>query len=503
MKFKLLLLSNFIVLAATAQQTQLESNQNQAKHFAKTITQDDLRDHLTIYASDKFEGRETGEKGQKMAVNYLKAQYEKMGIQPAQSSGDYFQKFKLTIKKVPSGTLTIGDHTYNNGDDYYSFTGVNASADQVIYLGYGIDTDSYSDYDEQNVSGKIVLIKAGEPEGQDSDWGKMSEGRELKQNAALSHGATAVVYVDQEYVDRSKRGFDYMKKNDTGRMSIDALSTSTIPTIFLSNKLGETILKSINEDHKPQAINTSVNINLQSKDTKVDTENVVAYIKGSKYPDEYLVISSHLDHVGVNSKGEIHNGADDDGSGTVSLLEIAEAFKMAADKGKGPDRSVVFLHVTGEEKGLLGSRYYTDANPVFSLDKTIADLNIDMVGRIDPKREGDRNYVYLIGSDKLSTELHEISELVNDEFMDIELDYTYNDENDPNRFYYRSDHYNFAKNNIPIIFYFNGTHDDYHKPSDTVDKINFDLLENRARLVFYTAWEIANRDKAIVADKAK
>ena len=205
----------------------------------------------------------------------------------------------------------------------------------------------------------------------------------------------------------------------------------------------------------------------------------------------------------MNDEGEIHNGADDDGSGTVALLEIAEAFKAAADKGKGPDRSVVFLHVTGEEKGLLGSQYYTDANPVFELNKTIANLNIDMVGRIDPKREGDRNYVYLIGSDKLSTELHEISELVNDKFMNIELDYTYNDENDPNRFYYRSDHYNFAKNNIPIIFYFNGTHDDYHKPSDTVEKINFDLLENRTRLVFHTAWEVANRSKAIIADKAK
>jgi Zn-dependent M28 family amino/carboxypeptidase len=233
----------------------------------------------------------------------------------------------------------------------------------------------------------------------------------------------------------------------------------------------------------------------------VETENVVAYIEGSELPEEYIVISSHLDHVGVNDKGEIFNGADDDGSGTVALLEVAEAFKKAADKGNGPKRSVVFLHVTGEEKGLLGSRYYTDVDPVFSLDKTIANLNIDMVGRIDPKREGNRDYVYLIGSDKLSLELHQISELVNDEYMDIELDYTYNDENDPNRFYYRSDHYNFAKNNIPIIFYFNGTHDDYHRASDTVDKINFDLLENRARLVFYTAWEIANRNKAITVDR--
>jgi Zn-dependent M28 family amino/carboxypeptidase len=215
-----------------------------------------------------------------------------------------------------------------------------------------------------------------------------------------------------------------------------------------------------------------------------------------------VVISSHLDHIGVNADGAINNGADDDGSGTVAMLEIAEAFQMAADAGMGPKRSVVFLHVTGEEKGLLGSRYYTDFNPIFPLDNTVANLNIDMIGRTDPKRKGDRNYIYLIGSDKLSSELHELSETVNTKYTQLELDYTYNDENDPNRFYYRSDHYNFAKNNIPIIFYFNGTHADYHRPGDTPDKINYDLLRNRSQLIFYTAWDIANRDNRITVDKA-
>ena len=236
---------------------------------------------------------------------------------------------------------------------------------------------------------------------------------------------------------------------------------------------------------------------------EVDTENVVAVIQGVEIPDEYVVISSHLDHIGINANGEINNGADDDGSGTVALLEIAEAFKMAKEQGKGPRRTVVFLHVTGEEKGLLGSEYYTDVEPLYPLENTVTNLNIDMIGRIDPERTGDRNYIYLIGSDKLSTDLHELSETVNQKYMQIELDYTYNDENDPNRFYYRSDHYNFAKNNIPIIFYFNGTHDDYHRASDTPDKINYDLLENRSRLVFHTALEVANRDNRPKVDKAK
>lgn len=306
-----------------------------AKPFAETIDQEDLRKLLYVYASDYFQGRDTGSEGQKRAVNFLKEFYQARNISAASGTEDYFQKVELTIR-----------------------------------------------------------------------------GKEIK------------------------------------------------------------------------------------------SENVVAIVEGSTIPDEYIVISSHLDHVGMKD-GEIYNGADDDGSGTVALLEIAEAFQKAADAGLQPKRSLVFLHVTGEEKGLLGSKYYTD-NPLYPIANTVANLNIDMVGRIDPKRDSEnRNYIYLIGSDRLSTELHEISEAVNKATTKIELDYTYNAENDPNRFYFRSDHYNFAKNNIPVIFYFNGTHDDYHRPSDTVEKIEYDLLTERAKLVFYTAWEVANRESKLVVDKAK
>ena len=231
-----------------------------------------------------------------------------------------------------------------------------------------------------------------------------------------------------------------------------------------------------------------------------DTENVLAFIEGSEKPEEILVVSSHYDHVGVNDEGVIYNGADDDGSGTVAVLEIAEAFKKAVKDGYRPKRSVLFLNVTGEEKGLVGSKWYTD-HPVFPLAQTVADLNIDMIGRVGTGKENAGDYVYLIGSDKLSTELHELSEAVNSKYLNLELDYTYNDENDPNRFYYRSDHYNFAKNDIPIIFYFNGVHADYHKPSDTPDKINYELLAKRAKLVFLTAWEVANRAERPFVDK--
>jgi hypothetical protein len=231
-----------------------------------------------------------------------------------------------------------------------------------------------------------------------------------------------------------------------------------------------------------------------------DSENVLAYIKGSDKPDEIIVISAHLDHIGVSKNGDINNGADDDGSGTVAILEIAEAFKAAEKDGNGPKRSILFLHVTGEEVGLYGSRYYADVDPVFPLKNTVVDLNIDMIGRVDPKHEGKGNYLYLIGADKLSKELHNLSEEINKKYFNLEFDYTYNDDKDPNRFYYRSDHYNFAKNNIPVIFYFNGTHADYHRPGDTPDKINYEFLETRTRLIFYTAWELANRDERIKVD---
>ncbi len=237
----------------------------------------------------------------------------------------------------------------------------------------------------------------------------------------------------------------------------------------------------------------------KSKYVKTDSENVVAIIPGSTLPQEYIVLSAHYDHVGA--KGDtIYNGADDDGSGTVALLEIAQAFKKAQDQGVGPKRSVVFLHVTGEEIGLYGSRYYTE-NPIYPLEQTVCNLNTDMIGRIDPNKAGNDNYIYLIGSDKLSQELHDLSEQVNQEFSQMELDYTFNDENDPNRFYYRSDHYNFAKHNVPIIFYFNGVHEDYHQPTDTPDKIEYPLMAKRTRLIFQTAWEVANRENRIYADK--
>lgn len=226
-----------------------------------------------------------------------------------------------------------------------------------------------------------------------------------------------------------------------------------------------------------------------------DSQNIIAYIEGSEYPEEYVFITAHSDHEGVKN-GEIYNGADDNGSGTAAVLEMAEAFSSAVKDGYRPKRSIVFLHVTAEEVGLHGSRYYSN-NPIFPLENTITDLNIDMIGRVDPRHKDNENYIYLIGSDRISTELHFIAQKANSEFTNLDLDYTYNAENDSNRYYYRSDHYNFAIKGVPVIFFFNGEHEDYTQPTDTADKINYPLLTKRARLIFATAWYIANSDKRL------
>lgn len=230
-----------------------------------------------------------------------------------------------------------------------------------------------------------------------------------------------------------------------------------------------------------------------------DSENIWAFIEGTEKPNEVLVISAHYDHVGMKN-GEVFNGADDDGSGTVALLEIAQAFKKAKNDGFGPKRSILFLHVTGEEHGLHGSRFYSE-NPLFPIENTIADINIDMIGRRDTLHPKTNNYVYVIGSDRLSSELHTINEEVNAKYTQLDLDYKYNDRKDPERIYYRSDHYNFAKKGIPAIFFFNGIHEDYHQSTDTPDKIEYEALAKRAQLAFVLAWELANRPERIKVDR--
>ncbi|MFI2743192.1 M28 family peptidase [Zhouia sp. PK063] len=483
--------------------------------YAQTITPEALKEKLYTYASDDFQGRETGTEGAKIAVNYLKQQYTNMGIAAAKGGDNYFQEVKLYQAGLPKATLSYKGKTYENGDDFITLSATNnaqINTNEIVYAGYGIDDENYSDYTNLDVKGKVVLVKSGEPVNEDgtyvisgdnqvSKWSDLRKSMQDRIAAAQDKGAKALLFFDGENFQIFQRQYKYMKQRaGNGRLQLKKDNETTgFQLAFVSANLAKAIDTEINTNVTTKTFEGNFSLNVTSDQKDITAENVVAIIKGSEKPEEYVIVSAHLDHIGMHD-GKVFNGADDDGSGTVSVLQIANAFKKAAKEGHGPKRSIVFLNVTGEEKGLLGSEWYSE-HPVFPLANTVADLNIDMIGRIDPKRQGDSNYVYLIGSDKLSTDLHKLSEEVNKKYVNLTLDYTYNDENDPNRFYYRSDHYNFAKHGIPIIFYFNGTHADYHKDTDTPDKINYNLLAKRAQLVFYTAWEVANREKRIVVDK--
>lgn len=448
--------------------------------YAKTITDSDLKEHLSVLASDEYEGRETGEKGQKMAAEYIANHFKSLGLE-APVDGSYFQSFNLTQSAIGSVYFRKEEDKKIGFEDFIYYSKAETMGEEYINVVMGDDEGT------QDIDGSYVAYTT------DKLGGLQERAEKAKEDGAL--GFIVFLTNEDEFSSVLTRFGPYLKQagltlgdrdNEADKMIIGGkeLAAWMFGKSFEEIKAGDKSELIFNADYL---------------DKPVGTENVLGFLKGSEKPDEVLVVTSHYDHVGIIN-GEIHNGADDDGSGTVTVLEIAEAFASAADKKKGPKRSVLFMTVTGEEKGLLGSQYYTDTDPIFPLENTVANLNIDMVGRVDDAHSDNSDYIYLIGSDKLSTELHELSENMNKTYTKLELDYTYNDENDPNRFYYRSDHYNFAKNNVPIIFYFNGTHADYHKPTDTIEKIDFATMEKRAKLIFHTAWEIANREERIKVD---
>ncbi|MBC5993852.1 M28 family peptidase [Pontibacter cellulosilyticus] len=509
-----------------------------APKYGQTITAADLSKHLYIIASDEYEGRNTGEKGQKMAAEYIAREFREDGLVGPVKAGSnpFYQTFDLEKSQWGEGHMMVGSEKYLMGQDFFvlgsSSPFQTEQAANVVFAGFGIDSESYSDYANLDVKDKVVVVLAGEPKKADgnylisgttkaSDWG--NDYRQ-KRNAATKRGAKAVLIVTgttaSEFNSLTQR-----YKNFASRPSLGLKSNTSQPTaaaVFISPVAGAALLSTTTENltgyadqvakaGKPVAANFTaakdVKIQASRISTPLPTENVLGFIEGSDKKDEVVVVTAHYDHVGIDESrtgDKIYNGANDDGSGTVAVIELAEAFAQAKKDGFGPRRSILFMTVTAEEKGLLGSEYYSE-NPIFPLANTVANVNIDMIGRMDTEHEktNDSNYIYVIGADKLSSELHQINEEANQKHVNLKLDYRFNDENDPNRFYYRSDHYNFAKNGIPIIFYFNGVHADYHQPGDEPQKILYDAAEKVARLAFHTTWELANRDNRIVVDSNK
>ena len=472
--------------------------------YAELITPEELRENLEIIASDALEGRETGSRGQKMAAAFIRYHFEELGL-AGPVEGKYFQPFEL-YKHVPGEVyLTTRGNRYENYQDiiYYGKDESGGEVEvPVVFAGKG----RTEDFAQLDVTGKGVFLMVT---GQEDYRAAVSTAR-AKNAAMIFIHNTATETEFREYA----RQFEAFLSD--GRLSLKqgAVATKSTGIFFVSPPLTEKIFNTsidklnaaVDSDPKKNSLKKikpgTVTYKTSVETEIVDTENVLGYLEGTDKKDELIVITSHYDHIGKKEKGEgdlVNNGADDDGSGTVTVLQLAKAFAQAKKEGKGPRRSILFMTVSGEENGLLGSDYYTQY-PIFPLENTVVNLNIDMIGRSDAEHKESPPYVYVIGSDKLSSELHELSESANKKYTNLIFDYTYNDENHPARLYYRSDHWNFAQKNIPIIFYFDGIHEDYHLPSDEVDKIEFDLLTARAKCVFFTAWEIANREARIKPD---
>ena len=500
MKKLLLIITCFASTFAISQK-----NKDAAK-FAATITQNDLREQLTIVASAEMEGRETATPGQKRAAAYIEEQFKKIGLLPG-NGNSYQQMFPVFQDELKSASLTLYNIPFSF-DKHFSVSlnsavNCNWNINEVAYVSYGMADKDRDDYAGMDVKGKWVMILDISPA--DMDKGESfspqnSRNIFAKISTATKKGAIGVIVVSKNFQQANRqaaqrKGSMYMKKqgadNATPIVSVSYQAAASILTKMIESY---TALKDI----KTGMYATNTKIVIDKTTNNLESSNVLGLIEGTDKKDEYIVLTSHYDHLGKRDS-VIYYGADDDGSGTVSVIEMAEAFAEAKKNGKGPRRSILFMTVSGEEKGLWGSEYYA-ANPVYPLAKTSVNLNTDMVGRIDPSYKGDStNYVFVIGEDKLSSDLMKITDSVN-QTAKMELDRRYNDPKDPNRFYYRSDHYNFAKSGVPIIFYFNGVHKDYHKPTDTVEKINFDLMEKRVRLIFNTAWAMANRDEMLKRD---
>lgn len=462
-----------------------------AKKFAKTISSKDLKAYLSVLASDSLEGRETGERGQKIAAEYIAGKFKEFGLEPPVNTPDgnsYFQKYPLQKMTYRTSYLKRGSEKKMNFEDFVYYSKSETLGEEYIDVVF-VGDKSVEELQSMDLKDKFIGLVSKDL----ANWRKtLADLKELEL-------AGVFLFVEND------AQFDFMLKRFTkylGGTRLSTITTKVDTKIIVGNSaLASWVFDQPYADltASEKSISSRIILNADMLVENIEVENVLGFLKGTEKPEEVLVVTAHYDHIGVSDDGQINNGADDDGSGTSTVLELAQAFTTAAAKGVKPKRSILFMTVSGEEKGLLGSEYYSD-NPVFPLENTVTNLNVDMVGRIDEAHKDNPEYVYVIGADKLSQELHDLSEKVNETYTNLELDYTYNDEDDPNRYYYRSDHYNFAKKGVPIIFYFNGTHADYHKPTDTIEKINFDIMEKRGHLVFYTAWELANRPNRVKVD---
>jgi Peptidase family M28 len=492
---------------------------------ANSISAKSLRNHLTILASDSLEGRETGKPGIDKAKDYILKQLNNLGIGAIPRTSIQLQPVSFTFHSWKDAEIFVNKIRYKHLWDFISFpnlnnTFLNINDTEVIFMGYGIDDAKYSDYKKANVKDKIILINRGEPVNTDSisyisgsksmsTWSNEDMERKLK--IAKSKGVKLVLIIENDIKKLLDKNRNKLMGNnlDLGNTQNQVLETAshcyistTIAKAIIDKNEGKIIkARAKMAKGKPANVNlktTLLGTSLVKNVTLLEGNNIIATIEGKSKTDEYVIVSAHYDHLGIRGD-EVFNGADDNGSGTSTLIELAKVSMNSFLQNDRAERSISYIWFCGEEKGLLGSLYYSK-NPVYPLNQTVADVNVDMVGRQDEKYKDNPDYIYVIGSDRLSSDLHKINEENNQKYTQLTLDYTYNSENDPNNYYYRSDHYNFAKNGIPSIFFFSGVHEDYHKKTDDVEKINFDKMAKIAKLIYLNIWSIASRPERLVVD---
>lgn len=518
MKNKSILLLLFTMLWAST----FAQNKDALK-AAKVINSSMARSHLQVLASDAFRGREAGTADGDKAAQYIADYYQKIGGKGA-VDGAYRQDVKATRVHV-SQSLQVNGSSFKPVIDFFnmptsiSLAGYKLDSDSVLFAGYGVIDDGvvpYNDFGQESVTGKVVMLMASGPRDRVFTF-------QDKIKYLSFHQAKAVLMVDP-LVDHKSDGLmqhlsnEQMLLEGSAELSGIEKMVQGMPIIYIGQQVADALLQAAKtnvtelrqkllDSDKPNPFMFKSALKAAASRTLelVSPANVLAMIPGSDpvLKDEYLLLSAHYDHLGINHflpGDSINNGADDNGSGTTGILMMADAFMQAVKMGKGPKRSILLMSATGEEKGLLGSTWFVD-HPTVPLSNIITDLNVDMIGRIDTLPHRDNNYIYIIGADRLSTDLDRIVKQTNATYTKLELDERYNVRSDPFQLYFRSDHYNFAKHGIPVVFYFSGFHTDYHKPSDEIQKIDFDLLCKRTQLIFYTAWELANAPAKPAVDK--
>lgn len=497
--------------------------QHKASEFENIIHKDSLYKHLSAIAGDEMEGRNSGARGERLSAAYMQWFFKEHNMAAPQGLPHFAQHFLLKIDSRKNSDLSINGNTLNYPDDYMVPVTDNRNAsfnsDALVFAGYGIQDNAYNDYKHINVKGKTVVFILDEPKDEsgnylitgtkeNSEWGTF-RALEKKLELAVKKGATGALIISP--TQKQFTGGILTNAENSRMYIMSAPATKPLNYAVLSHGFVQKYFAQGNnwlqQTGKPFQKNDYITLkenvayNFERTTTLLPSANIAAVIEGTDKKDEFVFITAHYDHLGVRD-GNIYNGADDDGSGTVAIMQIGQAFAAAKAAGKGPRRTVIILAFTAEEKGLLGSRYFSE-NPFVDLNKVSAALNIDMIGRIDTERMLDDtlNYIYVVGHDKISTDLKPVSEGANARSTQLVFDYKFDHPDDKHRIYFRSDHYHFARKGVPVLFFYDGMlKSDYHKPTDTYEKINWTLYEKRARLVFNIAWEIANRDEMLTRD---